>query len=110
MDTAGEMIRVYRQKKRMTQKDVADAMRVTEATVSRWENDENPPSRRRLQDLINLLDLPRDDFVQAIGVPAVPQGAGKIRPSLLRYVAQLSPDAQEDLERFVRRFGRLTGE
>lgn len=108
MPTYGQMLREarLRHRPRLTQKDVAVALKVKETTISRWENDINPPSRHRLQDVINLLGLQRDEFVKAIGVPTVPLTSGQVSENLIRLLARLGPDAQRDLEDFLRKTTR----
>jgi transcriptional regulator with XRE-family HTH domain len=101
--TYGQMIRDARRamRPRMRQQDLADRLGVTMATISRWENDRNPPPRGQLQDLINVLSLQRDEFVKATGVPTVSTPEGKVRDGLIRLLVHAGDDYQRALEELL---------
>lgn len=60
--TLGTNIRKFRNKKDMTQKDLADRLHVTPQAVSRWEADEVEPSVDTLKQMANLFDCSMDDL------------------------------------------------
>lgn len=54
-----EVLRSLRRIQDMTQGEMANALDVTQATVSEWERGKSKPSRRRLTRLAHLLDQPQ---------------------------------------------------
>lgn len=83
-------------------------MDVSMGTISRWENDINPPPRGKLQALINVLSLQRDEFVKAIGVPTVSTPEGKVRDGLIRLLVLAGDEYQRALEELLQ-LGMGTG-
>ncbi len=63
----GELIRTARKAIGLSQKQLGAAMRVSEATVSRWENEENKPPWRHVPRLAKQLAIPPEDLFAAIG-------------------------------------------
>lgn len=58
-----------RKSKGITQKQVAEALGVTERTVSYWENGKHPPrlSLPQIKALCRLLELPIEDLPDDLG-------------------------------------------
>ncbi|MDE7324852.1 MAG: response regulator [Lachnospiraceae bacterium] len=59
----GEMIRQYRERKEITQKDLAEKLNVTPQAVSRWENGISMPDIYVLPKLANLLHISIDGLL-----------------------------------------------
>jgi len=53
----------YRQKKGLTQKELAALMKVNERSVQRWESGERTPDIRTLQELAKIFKCKIDDLV-----------------------------------------------
>ena len=56
-DTLGEMIQKLRKEKRLTQKELADQLGVTDKAVSKWERDKARPDTANLPQLAEMLDV-----------------------------------------------------
>ena len=56
--TCGERIRQEREKRRMSQEDLAERMEVSRQAVSKWESDQSRPTKEKLEKLSVLFDLP----------------------------------------------------
>jgi transcriptional regulator with XRE-family HTH domain len=59
-DLLAGRIRVYRQKREMTQRDLADQLGVTQQSVARWEQG-SPPRRYMLRVIETLLEEDHED-------------------------------------------------
>lgn len=53
----GERLRVYRCRKHMSRKELAECVNVTAATIGNYENDVTTPDINRLIELANALDV-----------------------------------------------------
>ena len=53
----GERLRVYRCRKHMSRKELAECINVTPATIGNYENDVTTPDIYRLMDLADALDV-----------------------------------------------------
>ena len=56
--TCGERIRREREKRRLSQEDLAERMGVSRQAVGKWEADRSRPTREKLERLSALFDLP----------------------------------------------------
>ena len=54
----GSQIRKYREKKRLSQQELADAVNVTQQTVNKWENGYAYPQADRLEEIATVLCCP----------------------------------------------------
>jgi len=68
MATVGQRIRQYRKSKDMTQGELAKKLSVAQATVSKWEADQDTPGGTRLQMLAGALDVDTADLL-GFGAP-----------------------------------------
>ena len=59
----GEMIRQYRERKEITQKDLAEKLNVTPQAVSRWENGISMPDVDVLPRIADLLHITIDGLL-----------------------------------------------
>jgi len=66
MATFGESLRRWRHDAGLTQADLADALEITQQTVSDWERDVGLPHRSRAVDLERILGLEPRTVVLAI--------------------------------------------
>jgi len=58
----GDRLRVARQRRAMTKKNLAEMMSVTPRTITGWEADEYPPGERHLRKLSDVLGFPISFF------------------------------------------------
>ena len=56
--TLGQLIRSYREKKGLTQEELADIIHVTKGKLTHWENDETIPRPTMVARLIGALRIP----------------------------------------------------
>ena len=56
--TCGERIRQEREKRKLSQEDLAERMGVSRQAVGKWEADQSRPTREKLERLSALFDLP----------------------------------------------------
>lgn len=83
----GEMIKQYRERKEITQKDLAEKLNVTPQAVSRWENGISLPDVEVLPKLANLLHISID------GLLGYQSGNDtKISEEELKNLVEVSPD------------------
>jgi transcriptional regulator with XRE-family HTH domain len=59
----GRRIRRTRKNRGMTQTDLAQAMKVADAQISRWETGRVVPQRRNLEAIANALGVPAETFL-----------------------------------------------
>ena len=52
------VIRDYRKKRKLTQTEFAEKIKVKRITISRWENKETVPTLKQAHDICNELRLP----------------------------------------------------
>lgn len=62
----GDMLKAARQEKGMSQKDLADALDKTRASVSQWETSRTKPAFHNLVKLGELLDLDPEELLTAV--------------------------------------------
>lgn len=60
----GQMIRVARIKKGMTQKDLADALCVSQGAVGQWEIGITLPKPKNMLPLSELLEIPVEELLK----------------------------------------------
>lgn len=65
----GEFIQSVRKEKNLTQKDLADAIGVSDKTVSKWENGNSVPDTTLLKPLCNLLDISVNELLSGKRLP-----------------------------------------
>lgn len=59
----GEKIRMFREKAGMTQKELADALKLNQSSVARWETGEQNPTASKISQIAQVLNcLPGDLF------------------------------------------------
>lgn len=56
--TCGEQIKREREKRRISQEELAERMEVSRQAVSKWESDKSRPTKEKLERLSAILDLP----------------------------------------------------
>jgi len=54
--TLSEKIREYRRVQGLSQKKLAQLLKIDESTIGNWEKDENLPLKRNLQKLLDFFD------------------------------------------------------
>lgn len=59
--TLGQLIRSYREKKGLTQEELADIIHVTKGKLTHWENDETIPRPTMVARLIGALRIPENE-------------------------------------------------
>ena len=65
MKGIGQMIRLARIKKGMTQADLAETIGVSQGAVGQWENGMTIPRPKHIVRLSSLLDIPVDELLKA---------------------------------------------
>ena len=69
MTEFGGLLRNFRQKTRITQKEFSKKIGVSKITVSEWENTHSFPSHRGLlQKIADILQIPYDEFLKLKGM------------------------------------------
>lgn len=117
----GAALRMLRRERDLSQRQVAEALGVGRAMVSRWERDKAVPSLSRLGQLADLLDLDLGDLDDALAIvnnrPLPPRRAAMLRndanPHLLVKLMLGSPGllphtpAEKSLTALLSHFVRL---
>lgn len=62
-DKIGKLIYQLRKEKNMTQKQVADAMNISDKTISKWERGQGCPDISLLRELANILEVSVDSIL-----------------------------------------------
>ena len=65
--TLGETLKAHRQRCKMTQEFVADALGVSRQAVSKWESGKSDPSTSNLLALAKLYGVPAQELLDALG-------------------------------------------
>ncbi len=92
-----DIIKPRREELNLTQKEVADFVGVSEATISRWESGEIKNLRRdRISALAKILNLSPSTIVGELEEEVLPEDSN----SILK-ISNLSPTLLEKLERFL---------
>ena len=55
-ENLGDRIREYRRVQGLSQKKLAQLLKIDESTIGNWEKDENLPLKRNLQKLLDFFD------------------------------------------------------
>lgn len=93
----GENIRRLREDNKLTQKDVAKAIKVTEATISLWESDSRVPRMGAVQQLSDLFNVPMSEIIEGSSGGAV---------AAFRLLESLSDEKRQEAERYLRYLAR----
>ena len=67
--TTGENIKALRESRKMTQKELAEQIGVTNATISEWERDKNGPRAGSLQRMSDVFGVPMRDIMDGARDP-----------------------------------------
>lgn len=97
----GELIRRARKARQWRQEDVAARMRVTAATVSRWEREHTRPNLDQFEALSSLLGIPLDALIESGGVKLSPPTAARIYRPLADLLAEMPISSQRRLYDFL---------
>ena len=95
------MIRKARKGRQLTQHQLALRVGTSAATVSRWENDRQPPVNKDLAALSSILGIPMDALVEAIGLPLNPALQDTLFQPLVQELSHMSLREQRSLYDFV---------
>ena len=68
--TMGETISTLRKEKRMTQKQLADLLSITDKAVSKWERDVACPDLQTLPKLAEIFDVTVEELLHTKAAPA----------------------------------------
>lgn len=93
----------------MTQKVLASKLRVSESTISHWENGKQP-TVEHMNALVVALGLSADELLSARGVTLTPIEAADLPLDLISSLLKLDADALDDVRKLVVRLanaGRL---
>ncbi|GGC76233.1 helix-turn-helix transcriptional regulator [Enterococcus wangshanyuanii] len=63
----GQLIKESRERKKMTQQQLADQFHVTRQTVSRWENEQSYPNLDTLVELSFFFEFSLDEILKGEG-------------------------------------------
>ena len=74
MKTIGEKIQLLREEKNMNQKELAELVGITEATLSRYENNKREPKGLLLAKLAKTLDVSTDYLLDENLTTKIPYG------------------------------------
>lgn len=75
----GSLIRTLRTEKKLTQKQLADALNISDRTVSKWERGLGCPDVSLLPDLAALLGVPIEKMLEGELLPNQPDGGNMKR-------------------------------
>ena len=59
-----ENLKKYRKENRLTQKDLAEKLKVSDKTVNHWENNYSRPDIDTLKDIKRILDVSYEEFLE----------------------------------------------
>ena len=85
----GTMIRELREKKGMTQAELADRLFVSDKTVSKWENGKGYPDVSMLEGIAGALTNLPDDLLSTILSAALKGGTGVVSDAVAKAITQL---------------------
>ena len=95
----GAQLKQARKRKKMTQKELADAVGARHNTVSNWEADRNRPDPDTVRTLCALLEVDSNYFFETSSV--LEQLSG-VEFALFGEVRELSAEDQQDVLEFIR--------
>jgi transcriptional regulator with XRE-family HTH domain len=81
----------------LTQREVAERLDVSEATVSNWIRGVRPPVIQKINAVCALLSISPDQLLRAIGIELHPPAAAKLSPQFLRDLLYLNDHDPETL-------------
>lgn len=64
--TFGENLKNERKKQKLTQKELAQKMKVSQQTINRWENSPTVPLDKNIVDIANILNIPINRLVDSL--------------------------------------------
>lgn len=67
--TFAELIKTARERKGMSQRGLAKALKVTQGAVSAWETGDGRAEVGRLADIADALSIPADILIRAVALP-----------------------------------------
>jgi transcriptional regulator with XRE-family HTH domain len=96
----GARIRELRNKKGMTQKDLASLLGVTDAAIGMWENGRREPDAERIKRMANIFCVTTDYLLgqESPQKQVIPTIAAKMPEGW----DELTPEAQKDVEEFIK--------
>ena len=95
----GNQLKQARKRKKLTQKELADAVGARHNTVSTWEADRNRPDPDIVRTLCSLLEVDSNYFYETDPVESQLSG---IEFALFGEVRQLSEQDKQDVLEFIR--------
>lgn len=85
--TMGEIISTIRREKGMTQRELADMLKVTDKAVSKWERDVACPDTQTIPKLAGILEISVEELMNAKSVQiAGHKGAGYLIDIILKAI------------------------
>lgn len=109
----GKNIQYLRKQQRITQEQLAEKMRVSRQTVSRWESDEVTPELNKLIDLADLFSCRLDMLVR--GNLAGYEGVyseitiRRVAPFTMARYVMISPSPEDDVNSYMDRWAKASG-
>ena len=83
----GEIISALRREKGLTQKEIADMLRITDKAVSKWERDLACPDTQTIPKLAQILGISVEELLNAKTMPTTGhKGAGFLMETVLKAV------------------------
>ena len=67
--TCGERIKQEREKRKLSQEDLAEQMEVSRQAVSKWESGQSRPTKEKLERLSALFELPPEAWAEEMPPP-----------------------------------------
>lgn len=95
----GEKLRQARKRRRMTQKELAEAVQAKHNSVSNWEAGKNQPDAGTIRRLCQVLEVDPNYFFEAESVARQLSG---VEFALFGEVRELSEQDQRDVLEFIR--------
>ncbi len=86
--TMGEIISTIRREKGMTQRELADMLKVTDKAVSKWERDVACPDTQTIPKLAGILEISVEELMNAKSVQIITghKGAGYLIDIILKAI------------------------
>lgn len=94
-----ERLRASRERKRLSQTDLAKRTNLQPSAISHFENNRRSPSFANLKRLANALEVTVDYL---LGRAEEPQNPGLVAEQLFRHLEQMSPDDQETITKMAK--------
>ncbi len=90
----GDIIRVERERKGLSQAELARRLGVSQQIVSHWENNSHLPRISSIQRILGILDIKLE---QILGPEPVERSADDLDPQLVSTWKRLTPEARKKL-------------